>query len=568
MATELSAVAEPPAKDTTGSTASLFPESAPSSDSTPSRGGALSSEPEIDIFSVRNCGFLLQYFSVGLIYGGLPATLYGFFLGYLAVPAHVYSTVRVIVVLPWSFKFAFGLLNDTRPLLGYRRKPYMVIGWACCSAMLLLLAVMPLPEPYWCLTDDGLSHNTTAPPCNPHASKEGGFYATLMMLAALGYVVADVAADGLTVEFARREPAHRRGRTQTTAYMVRTVAVSIANLLVGFGMNGPEYNGTFASGLSFSAICAILAVPSALMVPVSWLLIDETRGAAVSSTRKYLEVTWTLLRSRAMFQVVLFQFCGAAIFSIQTPATGLVKEYFAGVKNLQANLFGLAGNLLFVVGLWAVRKHGLHYDWRWLLFGSQAVLQFLDMPFQLLTIYGIVRNQYFYLGETFLTEIPDGVNFVVSTFVIVEMAESGNEGLVYGLLTTTHNLGGPFARAISNQMYGAFRPSLSDSQNYIEDTPSFRSVVAASFVLSYFFAFASLATLLLLPDQKDEAQFRKRTWPAKGRYAAITVALVAVALAYSLTVNLLSMFESTMCLRFAGGDGCEEALVATAAAPH
>ena len=122
MATELSAVAEPPASHTT-STASLFPESAPSSDSTPSRGGALSSEPEIDIFSVRNCGFLLQYFSVGLIYGGLPATLYGFFLGYLAVPAHVYSTVRVIVVLPWSFKFAFGLLNDTRPLLGYRRKP-------------------------------------------------------------------------------------------------------------------------------------------------------------------------------------------------------------------------------------------------------------------------------------------------------------------------------------------------------------------------------------------------------------------------------------------------------------
>ena len=559
MATELSAVAEPPAKDTTGSTASLFPESAPSSDSTPSRGGgALSSEPEIDIFSVRNCGFLLQYFSVGLIYGGLPATIYGFFLGYLAVPAHVYSTVRVIVVLPWSFKFAFGLLNDTRPLLGYRRKPYMVIGWACCSSLLLLLAVMPLPEPYWCLTDDGLSHNTTAPPCNPHASMEGGFYATLMMLAALGYVVADVAADGLTVEFARREPAHRRGRTQTTAYMVRTVAVSIANLLVGFGMNGPEYNGTFASGLSFSAICAILAVPSALMVPVSWLLIDETRGAAVSSTRKYLEVTWTLLRSRAMFQVVLFQFCGAAIFSIQTPATGLVKEYFAGVKNLQANLFGLAGNLLFVVGLWAVRKHGLHYDWRWLLFGSQAVLQFLDMPFQLLTIYGIVRNQYFYLGETFLTEIPDGVNFVVSTFVIVEMAESGNEGLVYGLLTTTYNLGSPFGRALGNQIYAAFEPSLDDAQNYVGDSATFRNTVAASFALSYFFAFAAQLTLLLLPGQKEEAQRRKRMWPRRTRYAVISVVLVAVALAYSLTINFLSVSEATQCLRIVGGHGCEE----------
>jgi hypothetical protein len=43
----------------------------------------------------------MQYFVVGLIYGGLPATIYGFFLGYLAVPSYVYSTVVQIVTLPW-----------------------------------------------------------------------------------------------------------------------------------------------------------------------------------------------------------------------------------------------------------------------------------------------------------------------------------------------------------------------------------------------------------------------------------------------------------------------------------
>ena len=31
---------------------------------------------------------------------------------------------------------------------------------------------------------------------------------------------------------------------------------------------------------------------------------------------------------------------------------------------------------------------------------------------------------------------------------IVEMAEEGNEGLVYGLLTTTYNLGQPLGRAL------------------------------------------------------------------------------------------------------------------------
>ena len=51
----------------------------------------------------------------------------------------------------------------------------------------------------------------------------GGEYALLMMLAALGYVVADVAADGLTVMYARKEPLHKRGTTQTTVYLTRTV---------------------------------------------------------------------------------------------------------------------------------------------------------------------------------------------------------------------------------------------------------------------------------------------------------------------------------------------------------
>ena len=137
-------------------------------------------------------------------------------------------------------------------------------------------------------------------------------------------------------------------------------------------------------------------------------------------------------------------------------------------------------------------------------------------------------------------------------------AESGNEGLVYGLLTTTYNLGSPFGRALGNQIYAAFEPSLDDAQNYVGDSATFRNTVAASFALSYFFAFAAQLTLLLLPGQKEEAQRRKRMWPRRTRYAVISVVLVAVALAYSLTINFLSVSEATQCLRIVGGHGCDE----------
>ncbi len=35
-----------------------------------------------------------------------------------------------------------------------------------------------------------------------------------------------------------------------------------------------------------------------------------------------------------------------------------------------------------------------------------------------------------------------------------------------------------------------------------------------------------------------------------------SVVLISVGLVYSVTINFLAMFPSTMCLRIAGGDGC------------
>ena len=166
----------------------------------------LASGGVVNILTYRQSGYLAQYFAVGLIYGGLPATVYGFFIGYLNVPAYVYSTAGVIMTLPWSFKFLLGALNDCVPIFGYRRKPYMVLGWLLCTIFLLLLYIWPLPAPYYCLDNVTHAYRVDAPPCNPASAGEGGVPTLLMMGACLGYVIADVAADGLTVQYARAEP--------------------------------------------------------------------------------------------------------------------------------------------------------------------------------------------------------------------------------------------------------------------------------------------------------------------------------------------------------------------------
>ena len=60
-----------------------------------------------------------------------------------------------------------------------------------------------------------------------------------------------------------------------SAHNATPLGAATATCLIGFGMNGREYHGSFDTGLSYSAICGILAVPAGLMVPVSGLVVEE-----------------------------------------------------------------------------------------------------------------------------------------------------------------------------------------------------------------------------------------------------------------------------------------------------
>ena len=461
--------------------------------------------PQLAKEGVARWSYLLQYFAVGFIYGGLPATTYGFLKGYLGVPAFVYTTCNTVMTMPWSFKFAFGAFNDCVPIRGYRRKPYMVFGWTVCTLMLIGLYMVPLPPPYYCIDEATGALLTNEPPCHPESADQGGLFTLLMTGACLGYVVADVAADGLTVQYARAEPESSRGYTQTTAYLTRAIGQIAAYSLVGFGMNGKQYLGSFMpkDSLSFSDVALCFACMAAVMVPVSLLGVHEQRLLEQTSFSEYASATWALMRSKAFFYVVLWQFLNPAIQYVATTAAPNVTQFWADVGGLQKQVMNILGYVAFSWALYVVRERFLHVSWRLMLITTTVSLVVLDVPFTMLTVFDVVRNQYFYLSETLAQELPDAIFFVVSCFVIVELASANNEGLVYGLLSTVSNVGKSLPNAVSNQIFAHFHPALSDEANYIAakggDQPCFRVVVALSFVVGYAFALSSLIVMPLMP---------------------------------------------------------------------
>ncbi|KAJ8572005.1 hypothetical protein ON010_g4827 [Phytophthora cinnamomi] len=192
-----------------------------------------------------------------------------------------------LVVLPWSFKVFYGILFDCRPIFGYRRRPYMMIGWAVCFIMLLVMAIMPIGKPYFTdAADRSVDPSDYTPDLeariNYDAPSEGAKYVMLMFFAAVGYVMADVSADSITVELAQREPLEKRGKMQSCIYTVRTAMVIVGEFLTGFFFNGEDYGGTFNFSLSFPQLMIVVAVLMLPVFPTTWFYIKEEKTEAAN----------------------------------------------------------------------------------------------------------------------------------------------------------------------------------------------------------------------------------------------------------------------------------------------
>ena len=116
-----------------------------------------------------------------------------------------------------------------------------------------------------------------------------------------------------------------------------------------------------------------------------------------------------------MLWVILYFFLSGTIGLVQTTASPMVKNYWAGVEQLQNQLSSMVGHVLFALGLYLYRTYCLRISWRAVLLGTTIFLNLVDMPFSLLTIFGVVRNQYFFLDDGLILAIPNAMSFIVAT---------------------------------------------------------------------------------------------------------------------------------------------------------
>ncbi|OQR96952.1 folate-Biopterin Transporter (FBT) family [Achlya hypogyna] len=521
--------------------------------------GALVEGGALNLYSREAFALFAQYAAIGIIYGMIPQLMYPIFNNYLNMEGYQTASYGVLVTTGWSFKVFFGMLSDCVPIFGYRRKSWMIIGWTITLVCLAVMTFMSLGAPYCdgrgpvdCSKVTHLTANDTeAVWFNKDAPSRGSTFIILSMLVSVGYVVADCAADAMVVMYAQREPHAIRGRIQTAIYTVRTLTGILAQVVVAFFLNGKEYGGDFDWAVGPNVPYAICLVPCVLVI-ISTIFIQVEPKCQVIPFSQWIANFWALLQKRVMWQICAYRFIANSFQAIgATPATPIALKW-AGVTPLNDSLSGVIGNLIFSGVLIVVGKWGLNWNWRWTIAAGTLGVIAVDGLVTFITIWKVYRNQWFYTGVALADNVPGGIRFIISTYCAVEIADLGNEGTTYGLVTTINNLASPFASVIYKYIDSYFDVTQKD---IISDTDHVRMEVTYCFLISYGCKIASLFWLFMLPPQKAEMQALKKRGGQSKLAGVLLIVLFFGAIGFSLTSNIMAIYPSTKCYRIAGGKG-------------
>ena len=212
------------------------------------------------------------YLMVGIVQGLIYPLINVYPLDLGATEAQQ-TTLMSLTSLPSCFKIVFGFLSDNLPIMGYRRKPYMVIGWMLSSLSLVLgLLLNPttdlssqLHTPFnTTLSDDSIENDSSnipsrlssslpsAPPTMPQL-----FF--VFFTWGMGVWLADVMGDSLVAERAKYESTSNRGTLQILCYIMRGIGFVVMTPVSSVVYSTWDYGPFWI--ISLTALFPLLLMP-------------------------------------------------------------------------------------------------------------------------------------------------------------------------------------------------------------------------------------------------------------------------------------------------------------------
>ncbi|MBE9190755.1 folate/biopterin family MFS transporter [Gloeocapsopsis crepidinum LEGE 06123] len=354
-------------------------------------------------------GILVVYFVQGIL--GLARLAVSFFLkDELGLSPAEVSALFGIVALPWIVKPLFGFISDGLPILGYRRRPYLIL-----SGILGALSWAGLAT---------IVQTSTA--------------ATLALaLGSLSVAIGDVIVDSLVVERARAESQGEVGSLQSLCWGTSAFG----------GLITAYFSGLLLEHFSTRTIFWITASFPLIVSGVAWLIAESpiTEKPDLSTVKHQFEELRKAITQKAIWLPAAFVFiwqatptADAAFFFFTTNELGFEPEFLGRVR--------LVTSIASLVGVWLFHRFLKNVPFR-VIFGWSTLLSaVLGMSMLLLVTHTNralgIDDHWFSIGDNLILTVMGQIAYMPVLVLAARLCPPGVEATLFALLMSISNLGG------------------------------------------------------------------------------------------------------------------------------
>ncbi|WP_448533773.1 folate/biopterin family MFS transporter [Parathermosynechococcus lividus] len=359
-------------------------------------------DPSGELFAI-----LLVYFVQGVL--GLARLAISFFfkdeLG--LSPAEV-AALMGVAALPWVIKPVFGLVSDSLPLFGFRRRSYLVLsGLLGCGAWLSLGT--------WVQT---------------------AWQATLAILvASIAIALSDVIVDSLVVERARQESATETGTLQSLSW----AATAVGGILTAY------FSGQLLQWVSTRTVFLLTATFPLLVSAVAGAIAEDRIRVApeLRQTWQHIGRVRTAMMQKTIWLPVAFLFLWqatpgseSAFFFFTTNALGFEPEFLGRMR--------LVTSVASLLGVWLFQRYLKALPIRTIFFWSTILSAVLGLSSLILVTHlnrqwGI-SDQWFSLGDSLVLAVMGQIAFMPVLVLAARLCPPGIEATLFALLMSISNL--------------------------------------------------------------------------------------------------------------------------------
>ncbi|MBD2035420.1 folate/biopterin family MFS transporter [Leptolyngbya sp. FACHB-321] len=361
-------------------------------------------EPSAELIAI-----LLVYFVQGIL--GLARLAVSFFLkDELGLSPAQVSALIGVAALPWMIKPLFGFISDGLPILGYRRRPYLIL-----SGLLGVLSWVSLAT---------IVHSAWA--------------ATLAIaLGSLSVAFSDVIVDSLVVERARGESLSTAGSLQSLCWGASALGGILTAYFSGSLLTSFSTRTVFAITATFPLIVSLVAwmiTESRVTERMNWAIVSEQLGQlrqAVSQKSIWLPTAFVFLW-HAMPTTE------SAFFFFATNELGFEAE-FLGRINFVTSLASLAG-------IWLFQRFLKTVPFRVIFGWSIVISALLGMTTLLLVTHTNralgIDDRWFSMGDSLVLTVMGRIAYMPILVLAARLCPPGIEATLFALLMSIVNLAG------------------------------------------------------------------------------------------------------------------------------